>query len=79
MPEKHFGSSSASQSSPSPWSPVQLEVAKTEPPPAPEEGALDKDGESESMFAAQCQQLDDMLILQSHDREFIKKRHGLCI
>jgi len=50
VPERHSaGFFNASQSSPAPWGPVQLEVAKNEPPPAPEEGAFDKDGESESM------------------------------
>ena len=76
MPERHSaGFFNASQSSPSPWGPVQLEVAKNEPPPAPEEGALDKDGESESMFAAQCQQLVDMLILQLHGQRFHLKNN----
>ena len=53
MPEKHFASSSASRSPASMRSPVQQKVSETEPPPAPEEGALDKDRVSSPMWAAQ--------------------------
>ena len=47
-----FASSSASRSPMSMRSPVQQKVSETEPPPAPEEGALDKDRVSSPMWAA---------------------------
>ena len=47
-----FASSSASRSPMSMRSPVQQKVSEIEPPPAPEEGALDKDRVSSPMWAA---------------------------